>query len=127
MSQGPIIFDRHLLRARRARARALGPVTFLIERVAEDLGGRLDAVLRRFELALDLGTPTAAVRRVLAESGKVGTIITADARAGAPDSAVAPGQPAPGAALAVAVDEEALAFREETFDLIVSALALQYV
>src|SRR6516162_8901604 len=36
----------------------------------------------RFGCALDLGTPTDAVRRVLAASGKVGTIIAADALAG---------------------------------------------
>ena len=64
------------------RAAALGPSTFLIERVAEDLSDRLATVLRRFEYALDLGTPTDAVRRVLAASGKVGTIIAADALAG---------------------------------------------
>ena len=71
-----------LLRARRLRAPALGPSTFLIDRVAEELGDRLAAVLRSFERAVDLGTPTDAVRRVLAASGKVGGIIAADALAG---------------------------------------------
>ena len=65
MSQSPIIFDRNLLRARRRRAAALGPATFLIDRVAEDFSDRLATVLRRFELAVDLGTPTDAVRRAL--------------------------------------------------------------
>ena len=68
-----------LLRARQRRARALGPETFLIDRVADELGERLAAVLRQFERAVDLGTPTDAVRRVLAASGKVGTIVAADA------------------------------------------------
>jgi hypothetical protein len=40
MSAHPLIFDRHLLRARRARAAALGPSTFLIERVAQDSAPR---------------------------------------------------------------------------------------
>src|SRR5258705_10216948 len=80
----PLIFDRSLLRRRRMRAAALGPSTFLIERVAEDLSDRLATVLRRFECALDLGTPTDVVRRALAASGKVGTIIAADALAGGP-------------------------------------------
>ena len=120
MTQGPTVFDRRLLRARRARAAALGPATFLIERVAEDLSDRLAAVLRRFELAVDLGTPTDAVRRVLAASGKVGTIVAADAMAGA--SAVKAGN-----ALAVAADEEALPFADASLDLVVSALALQFV
>ncbi len=82
-SPHPLVFDRRLLRARRRRAAALGPSMFLLERAAEDLSDRLAAVLRRFECALDLGTPTDALRRVLAASGKVGTIIAADALAGA--------------------------------------------
>ncbi len=118
MSSHPVIFDRRLLRARRARAAALGPSMFLIERVAEDLSDRLATVVRRFECAVDLGTPTDAVRRVLASSGKVGTIIAVDAlgAGGAAD-----------AHLAVAADEEALAFRDASLDLVVSALALQFV
>ena len=75
----PAIIDRYLLRARRRRALALGPATFLLDRVAEDLVDRLATVLRSFACALDLGTPTDAVRRALAASGKVGTIIAANA------------------------------------------------
>src|SRR5664279_3102734 len=71
MSQNPAIFDRSLLRMRQQRARALGAETFLIDRIASELGERLAVVLRQFERAVDLGTPTDAVRRVLAESGKV--------------------------------------------------------
>jgi hypothetical protein len=47
----PLVFDRALVAARQARAGALGPVTFLIDRAAEDLADRLSAVLRRFERA----------------------------------------------------------------------------
>jgi SAM-dependent methyltransferase len=119
MAPGPIIFDRPLLRARRARAAALGRSTFLLDRVAEDVADRLAAVLRRFERAVDLGTPTDAVRRVLAASEKVGTVIAADALAGA--RPVAEGE------LAVAADEEAQPFRDASLDLVVSALALQFV
>ncbi len=72
------IFDRQLLRARRVRAAALGPATFLVERVAQDIADRLATVLRRFDRAADLGTPTGAVRRALAAGGKVGTIIAVD-------------------------------------------------
>jgi SAM-dependent methyltransferase len=120
MTQSPVIFDRHLLRARRRRALASGPSTFLVERVAEDLADRLATVLRHFERALDLGTPTDAVRRVLAESGKVSTIVRADALAD-----VWPG--GAGSDLAVAADEEALPFGDGALDLVVSALALQFV
>lgn len=114
MSSSPVIFDRQILRARRRRAAALGPSTFLLDRVAEDFADRLAAVLRRFNLALDLGTPTDAVRRVLAASGKVGAIIATDPLAGS-------------AGFAIAADEEALPFGEVSLDLVVSALALQFV
>src|SRR5262245_66667508 len=66
------IFDRACQRQRRVRAAALGPSTFLIDRVAEDLSDRLAAVLRRFELVLDLGTPTDAARRARSEERRVG-------------------------------------------------------
>ena len=105
-------------RGARARRRS-GRSTFLLDRVAEDVADRLAAVLRRFERAVDLGTPTDAVRRVLAASGKVGTVIAADALAGA--CPVAEGE------LAVAADEEAQPFRDASLDLVVSALALQFV
>jgi SAM-dependent methyltransferase len=106
MTSGPTIFDRKLLRQRQNRARALGPETFLIDRVAAELGERLSAVLRPFERAVDLGTPADAVRRVLAASGKVAAIVGADR---------------------VAADEEALPFADGALDLVVSALSLQFV
>ena len=128
VSPHPIIIDRIRQRAYRARAAALGPSTFLIERVAEDLSDRLAAVLRRFDCALDLGTPTDAVRRALAASGKVGTIIAIDALAGTPVlCGLHPGGERSGAQLALAADEEALPFRDASLDLVVSALALQFV
>ena len=111
------IFDRRLLRARRQRAAALGPERFLIDRVADELGERLAAVLRHFDVAVDLGTPTDAVRRVLAASGKVDVIVAA-----AP--AVTRGE-AP--SLGVLADEEALPFADGSLDLVVSGLALQFV
>ena len=118
-SPPPRVFDRRLLRARRRRAAALGPSTFLVERVAEDLSDRLSAVLRHFACAVDLGTPTDAVRKVLAASGKVSAIIAADVPVSG--RSVADGE------LAVAADEEALPFRDASVDLVVSALALQFV
>jgi SAM-dependent methyltransferase len=138
----PLVFDRRRQRAYRRRAATLEPSTFLIERVAEDLSDRLATVLRRFECALDLGTPTDAVRRALAASGKVGTIIAADALAG--DPAVSrhwaretvamaereqerTGERTLDVPLLVAADEEALPFRDASLDLVVSALALQFV
>ena len=106
MSSNPAIFDRKLLRLRQARAQALGPETFLIDRIAEELGERLSAVLRQFDRAADVSTPTDAVRRVLAASGKAATVI--------------------GGVDAIS-DEEVLSFAERSLDLAVSALALQFV
>src|SRR5208282_335459 len=82
IAASPMIFDRALIRRRRRRAAALGPATFLLDRVAGDLAERLAAVLRRFDLAVDLGTPGEAVRLGLARLGSVGMIVTA---AAAPD------------------------------------------
>ncbi len=117
MSSNPTIFDRRLLRVRQRRARLLGPETFLIDRVAAELGERLSVVLRRFDRAVDLGTPTDAVRRVLAVSGKVGTIIAAEPAAARSEAS----------SLSVAADEEALPFADGSLDLVVSALSLQFV
>jgi SAM-dependent methyltransferase len=91
---------------RQQRARVLGAETFLIDRVADELGERLSVVLRLFERAVDLGTPTDAVRRVLAASGKAAVIVSADN---------------------IAADEEALPFADGSLDLVVSALSLQFV
>jgi len=118
MAESPLIFDRSLIRARRRRALALGPATFLLDRVADDLADRLAAVLRRFGFALDLATPNDAVRVALARLGSVDRIVSADFM---PPSGKTPPP------LFVAADVEALPFREATFDLIVSALALQFV
>jgi SAM-dependent methyltransferase len=109
MSANPLVFDRALLRRRQARARALGPETFLIDRVASDLAERLGAVLRQFDVAIDLGTPTDAVRVALADASSIGTLIAAG-----PDGDVI-------------ADEDALPFRDGSLDLVVSALALQFV
>jgi SAM-dependent methyltransferase len=111
-----VIFDRRLLRRRQQRARTLGAETFLLDRVAEELGERLNAVVRTFDRAVDLGTPTDAVRCVLAESGKVGSIVAA--ASASEGEAVFPH---------VAADEEALPFANGSLDLVVSALALQFV
>jgi SAM-dependent methyltransferase len=102
----PLLFDRKLLLARRARARELGAETFLLARVAEELVERLGAVKRNFELALDLGTPDDTLAGLLKNSGQVAKVETSDL---------------------FASDEETLSLADAKFDLVVSALALQWV
>jgi len=117
MSASPTIFDRALLRARRARAAALGAETFLIDRVAADMAERLSAVVRPFERAVDLGTPNDALRRALVESGRIGSMIAVEPAAHRLDAGF----------IRVAGDEEALPFAEASLDLVVSGLAFQFV
>ncbi len=103
MSAPSVIFDKALLEARRQRAIKQGAETFLLDRVAADIGERLSAVLRNFERAVDIGTPADAVRRALVASGKVTAVE------------------------AVPFRDEIMSAPEGTLDLAVSALALHFV
>jgi SAM-dependent methyltransferase len=100
----PILFDRALLRARQDRARRGGPATFLLDRVAEDMGERLHAVLREFKNVADVGTPGDQVCDALA--GRAGQLSRVDL----PDT-----------------ESEPLLLAPASLDLAVSALALQFV
>ena len=100
----PILFDRPLLRARQHRALRDGAATFLLDRVAEDATERLQAVLREFKSAADIGTPGDQLRSALA--GRFGHL----ARIDLPDT-----------------ESEPLALQPEQLDLAVSALAFQFV
>ena len=120
MASGPIVFDRAALRRNLRRAEKLGPATFLIDRAAEDLCDRLSAVLRRFELAVDLASPTDAVRRRLHGTDLVSNIIAVTGPANA-------GAAAHDDDRKIIADAEALPLREDSLDLVVSALALQFV
>lgn len=97
MPSPPRIFDRRLYAQRRARGKG---ESFLAIDAAQGLAERIGAVNRRFSHALDLNAR--------AESHEVLSPLA--------DSWI---ETAPGAA-----DEEALPFAAETFDLIVSVLAL---
>jgi SAM-dependent methyltransferase len=113
MTQALVIFDRSLQRRRRRRAASAEAATFLLDRVAAELADRLGTVLRRFDVAVDLGTPGEAVRAALHRLDSIGMVVSTD---------VLPrGKPF------VVTDEEALPFADGALDLVVSALALQYV
>src|SRR6202051_1108966 len=100
----PILFDRPLLRVRQNRARRGGAVTFLLDRVAEDLVERLQAGVREFNSAADIGTPGDQLRYALARR------LRQLARIDLPD-----------------IETEPLALQPEQLDLAVSALAFQFV
>jgi SAM-dependent methyltransferase len=112
MAESPIIFDRLLWRRRRQRAMALQPAGFLLDRAAAELADRLNAVLRRLDVVVDLGSPGDAVRTALHRRAPLGAVIGVDIF--------------PRAKPFVVADEEALPFAEGTVDLFVSALALQF-
>jgi SAM-dependent methyltransferase len=132
----PLIFDRLLLRTRRQRGLRLGPETFLLDQVADEFANRLRLVLRRFDLAVDLGTPTAAVRTALLRDGAIGTMVALDPMIGPLPTLPRTrgrvregisGDHAATAGLRVVADEEAVPFADNTLDLVVSALSLQAV
>lgn len=114
MTEPARIFDRTLLRYRRAAAaaRIAGEAGFLHREVAARLLDRLGDINRDFELAIALGwdakeTPPPARHVIYGD--------LASARA-----AMTPGP-------ALAVDEEALPFRDDAADLILSNLTLHWV
>jgi SAM-dependent methyltransferase len=100
----PVLFDRYLLRSRLGRAQKLGPVTFLLERVTEDMAERLNAVLRDFRRVAEVGTPSDPV------------------------SAALTGRFAHHAKIDLPIREsEPLPLEAQSFDLVISALAFQFV
>lgn len=112
----PRIFDRDLLSSRRDRVAATARShDFLLSRVADELIERLAAINRRFDVALDLGSHHGVLARALTAQAGVGLVVSAD-----PARHLVALAPAP----KVVADEEALPFRAQAFDLIVSGLAL---
>jgi SAM-dependent methyltransferase len=121
MSAPPLIFDRATLRARLDRAApGYGGADFLKRRAAEDAVIRLEAIMREFPLAVDLGARNGAFRDALAASdaaAKVGVLIEADL-----SSAMLAGRGGP----RLVADEERLPFAYGRLDLVVSTLALHW-
>jgi SAM-dependent methyltransferase len=101
-TSAPILFDRALLRARRDRAQRGGPATFLLDRVMEDFEERLQAVTRSFADVADVWTPRELLRQPLADRFQSVARIDAD-------------------------PSEVLPLQPESLDLVVSALAFQFV
>lgn len=113
------LFDRNLFAQRRQRALAARTqgADFLLAAVAEELGDRLMAVKRQFDLAVDLGGHTGRLAAALAASGRVGHILRADL------FTADPGLPAPD----LVCDDALLPLKDASVGLIASALSLQLV
>ena len=121
MSAPPLLFDRAQLRARLTRAApGYGNADFLKRRAAEDAVVRLEAILREFPRAVDLGARNGAFREALAASdaaSRVGLLVEAD---------LAPAMLAGRGGPRVVADEERLPFAFGSLDLVVSTLALHW-
>jgi SAM-dependent methyltransferase len=100
----PALFDRALLRARQRRVQRLGPASFLLDRVADDMEDRLRAVLREFSATADVWTPGELLRAPMRD--RLESIV----HIGLEDAPT-----------------EALPLQPGSLDLVVSALAFQFV
>jgi len=121
MSAPPLIFDRAAHRARLDRAAPGYPAAdFLKRRAAEDAVARLEAIMRDFPLAVDLGARTGAFREALAQSdaaARVGLLVETDLSA-----RMLAGR----RGVRLVADEERLPFAFGKLDLVVSTLALHW-
>ncbi|MBC7769975.1 MAG: methyltransferase domain-containing protein, partial [Phycisphaerales bacterium] len=116
----PRLFDRDLLDARRGRAaRPAALPDFLLRRATEDIAERLTAVERGFARILNLGAHHGLLAERLAATHPAADLIV-NMEATAPLLALCTPPKVRG-------DEELLPFRDGAFDLIASALALQFV
>jgi SAM-dependent methyltransferase len=102
-TNAPVLFDRGLLAMRQHRALKQGPATFLLDRIAEDMNERLAAVMRDFADAADIWTPGEGL---LAPEGRFKSF-----------TRIAPS----------GSSQEVLPLQPQWLDLVLSALAFQFV
>ena len=108
------LFDRRAWRAHRDRAAG---ADFLHREVAERLIDRVDLVDRDFATMLDLGARDGTLARLLAGRRGCGLVVTAD-----PSLKLIAAAPTP----RVCADPELIPFRDTSFDLVASCLALHW-
>ena len=119
MTDERLLFDRKLLRERRARfAHEIAARELVLAHVAGEIAERVGLMLRPFPLALDLGAYHGLLGRKVAELPSVGAMIYAESAL-----ALAARCPRP----ALVCDEDVLPFKDASLNLIVSGLALHRV
>lgn len=115
----PALFDRALLRHRRRRAvTTLRDADFLLAEAADGLAARLAPVARDFPLAVDLGAQEGSIGQAALQTGRIGTLISAESVPDLLQTAAGP---------RVCLDEEALPFAEASLDLVLSGLSLHWL
>ncbi|MGE0769489.1 MAG: methyltransferase domain-containing protein [Hyphomicrobiaceae bacterium] len=113
------IFDRDLVAWRRNRAAETLPLhDFLLARAADDLMDRLQVVRRTFPVVLDLGAHHGLLARRVRELPGTETVIAMERAERLLRQCPAP---------QLLADEELVPIRDGAVDLVVSALALQFV
>ncbi|CAN7238635.1 methyltransferase domain-containing protein [Phenylobacterium sp. LjRoot164] len=121
MSASPRIFDRDQHRTRLDRAApGYAAADFLKARAAEDAVVRLEAIMRDFPRAVDLGARNGWFARSLAQSDaaeRVGFLVEAD---------LSPRMLVGRQGVRLVADEERLPFAAGSLDLVVSTLALHW-
>jgi NADH dehydrogenase [ubiquinone] 1 alpha subcomplex assembly factor 5 len=110
------LFDRGAWRLHRDRAATLG-VDFLHSEVADRLIDRLDLINRAFPAALDLGSRDGQLTRLLAGRRGCVQLIAAEPSLNLPRTATGP---------RICADPELIPFRDASFDLVASCLALHW-
>jgi SAM-dependent methyltransferase len=112
-----MLFDRRAWRLHRDRAARRGCVGFLHAEVADRLVDRLEDVHRDFRAALDLGAHFGPLSRALTRQPGIERVVAADPSAGFLRRL---------GGMRVAADPDLVPFRDCSFDLAVSALALHW-
>lgn len=113
------IFDRTLLTKRRTRfANKLPAHDFLLQRAGEDIQQRLGAVMRDFDVSVNLGAHHGLLTQILKKNTRCTHIISTDLCE--PLIAQSEGH-------RIVCDEECLPFKAQSLDLLVSGLTLHMV
>jgi SAM-dependent methyltransferase len=119
------VFDRNLVRVRRARAAAgFAEADFLKRRVVTDLADRLEAIKRDFPVAYDLGSHGGYFREEVLQrkslAQRIGIVLESDFSEAMLKRATSRGA-------SFVADEENLPIAPASLDLVVSAISLHWV